>query len=186
MNEEQMIRRDRMRFKKNKLSANLTLLAIVLDVLYFVNIYQNDAGSYYHNWIIGVSVVYNLIFMLAAFLSEEGVKNYKELYSIPLVILGVIQIVRIFILPWQAHSYINVDAGFPEPPVHLPGHPAHRLGGVPGGCGCDQLYQVQRAGSPHEDAGRAFRRERRSGRQERVRRGQDGRTEFTAYRQDIR
>lgn len=117
MNEEQMIRRDRMRFKKNKLSANLTLLAIVLDVLYFVNIYQNDAGSYYHNWIIGVSVVYNLIFMLAAFLSEEGVKNYKKLYSIPLVILGAIQIVRIFILPWQAHSYINVDAGFPEPPM---------------------------------------------------------------------
>lgn len=117
MNEEQMIRRDRMRFKKNKMSANLTLLAIVLDVLYFVNIYQNDAGSYYHNWMIGVSVVYNLVFMLAAFLSEEGVKNYKKAYSIPLVILGVIQVVRIFILPWQAHSYINVEAGFPEPPM---------------------------------------------------------------------
>lgn len=117
MNEEQMIRRDRMRFKKNKLSANLTLLAIVLDVLYFVNIYQNDAGSYYHNWLIGVSIVYNLVFMLAAFLSEEGVKNYKKAYSIPLVILGVIQVARVFILPWQAHSYINVEAGFPEPPM---------------------------------------------------------------------
>ncbi len=117
MNEEQMIRRDRMRFKKNKLSANLTLLAIVLDVLYFVNIYQNDAGSYYHNWLIGVSIVYNLVFMLAAFLSEEGVKNYKKAYSIPLVILGLIQIARVFILPWQAHSYVNVEAGFPEPPM---------------------------------------------------------------------
>lgn len=117
MNEEQIIRRDRMRFKKNKLSANLTLLAIVLDVLYFVNIYQNDAGSYYHNWVIGVSVVYNLVFMLAAFLAEEGVKNYKRPYSISLVILGVFQIARIFILPWNAHSYINPEAGFPEPPM---------------------------------------------------------------------
>lgn len=115
MNEEQMIRRDRMRFKKNKLSANLTLLAIVLDVLYFVNIYQNDAGSYYHTWLIGVSIVYNLIFMLAAFLSEEGAKNYKVTYSIPLALLGVLQIVRIFILPWQAHTYTGVD--FLEPPM---------------------------------------------------------------------
>ncbi len=117
MNEEQMIRRDRMRFKKNKLSANLTLLAILLDVLYFVNIYQNDAGSYYHSFLIGISIVYNLVFMLAAFLSEEGVKNYKKAYSIPLIILGIGQIVRIFILPMQAHSYVNVEAGFPEPPM---------------------------------------------------------------------
>lgn len=106
MNEEQMIRRDRMRFKKNKVSANLTLLAILLDVLYFVNIYQNDAGHYYHTYMIGVSIIYNLIFMLAAFLSEEGVKNYKRNYSYPLLILGAIQIVRIFILPMDAHSTV--------------------------------------------------------------------------------
>ena len=117
MNEERTIRRDRMRFKKNKLSANLTLLAILLNVLYFVNIYQNDAGSYYHNYMIGISVVYNLIFMLVAFLSEESVKNYVKKYSIPLLILGVIQIVRIFILPLAAHTYINPEAGFAEPPM---------------------------------------------------------------------
>ena len=104
MNEEQMIRRDRMRFKNNKMSANLTLLAILLDVLYFVNIYQNDAENYYYTWMIGVSVIYNLVFMLAAFLAEEGVKNYKKAYTYPLILLGVIQIVRIFILPTKAHT----------------------------------------------------------------------------------
>ena len=109
MNEEQMIRRDRMRFKNNKMSANLTLLAILCDVLYFVKIYQNDAGRYYHTYIIGISIVYNLIFMLSAFLSEEGVKHYKKNYSIPLVLLGVIQIVRIFILPMAAHSAVLDD-----------------------------------------------------------------------------
>ena len=112
MNEEQMIRRDRMRFKNNKMSANLTLLAILLDVLYFVNIYQNDADTYYYQYMIGISIIYNLVFMLAAFLAEEGVKNYKKSYSIPLVILGVIQIVRIFILPMDAHTTI-LDNGAP-------------------------------------------------------------------------
>ena len=110
MNEEQMIRRDRMRFKNNKMSANLTLLAILLDVLYFVNIYQNDAGHYYHTYMIGISIIYNLVFMLAAFLAEEGVKNYKRNYSYPLILLGVIQIVRIFILPRAAHTTM-LDSG---------------------------------------------------------------------------
>ena len=110
MNEEQMIRRDRMRFKNNKLSANLTLLAILLDVLYFVNIYQNDADHYYHTWMIGVSIVYNLIFMLAAFLAEEGVKSYHKAYTYPLILVGAIQIARIFILPMDAHS-TTLDSG---------------------------------------------------------------------------
>lgn len=113
MTEEQMIRRDRMRYKNNKMSANLTLLAIVCDVLYFVNLYQQinvETGSYYNNYMIGISVIYNLIFMLSAFLSEEGVKNYKKNYSYPLIVLGVIQIVRIFILPTAAHA-ARIDNG---------------------------------------------------------------------------
>ncbi len=108
LTEDRIIRRDRMRFKKNKTSANLTLLAILLNVLYFVNLYQQDKGEnhYYHSMIIGISIVYNLIFMLAAFLAEEGVKNYKKNYSFPLIVLGVIQIGRIFILPMDAHSTV--------------------------------------------------------------------------------
>lgn len=117
MNEDKMIRRDRMRFRKNKLSANLALLAIVFDVLYFVSIYQSDKGNYYYTYMIGISVIYNLIFMLATFLSEEGVKNYKKNYSFVLVVLGVLQIVRIFILPMQAHTYVDPAMGFAEPPM---------------------------------------------------------------------
>lgn len=104
MNEDRSIKIDRMRYIKNSLSANLALAAIVFDVLYFVSIYQSNVGNYYYNYLIGISVVYNLIFMLAAFLSSEGVKNYKKNYSFLLLALGAIQIVRIFILPARAHS----------------------------------------------------------------------------------
>ena len=102
--EERAIRRDRMRFTKNSLSSTLTLIAILFDVFFFVSIYKSDVGSYYYNIIIGASILYNLIFMLAAFLASEGVKNYKESYCYLLIVLGVIQIVRIFILPAQAHA----------------------------------------------------------------------------------
>ena len=81
MNDENMIKRDRMRFIKNSQSANLCYLAILLNVFYFVSIYKSDVGSYYYNILIGVSIVYNLIFMLAVFLSSEEVKNYNIKYS---------------------------------------------------------------------------------------------------------
>ncbi len=110
-NEDKQIRYDRMRYTKDTLSSGLVLLAIILDVLYFVSIYETDIGSYYYNWTIGASVVYNLIFLLGAFLSSEGVKNRQNGYMIPLVVLGAMQIARIFYLPAKAAASFVEIAG---------------------------------------------------------------------------
>ena len=83
-------------------------MPIVFDVLYFLNIYKSDVnrsvGDFYYQIRIGGSIILNLLFMLAAFLSSEGIKNYKKSYGYVLAVLGIIQIVRIFILPMQAHA----------------------------------------------------------------------------------
>jgi hypothetical protein len=102
--EERNVKRDRMRFTKDTLSANLVLVAIVLDALYFVSIYNSDVGNYYYTWQIGASVIYNLLFMLIAFLCSEGVKSRRTGYTGLLLGIGVMQIVRIFYLPAQAHG----------------------------------------------------------------------------------
>ena len=104
--EERTIRLDRMRFTKNKTSANLALLAIAFNVCFFISIYETDAGSYYYNILIGASILYNLIFMLAAFLASEGVKNYKSGYAWLMAALGLGQIARIFIYPVRAHAAV--------------------------------------------------------------------------------
>lgn len=101
---ELFIKRDRMRYTKDKFSSNLVLLAIVFDVLYFVSIYQTDVGSYYYNWVIGASVIYNLLFLLTAFLASQGVKSRKPNYCLTLLVVGVMQIVRVFYLPARAHA----------------------------------------------------------------------------------
>lgn len=93
---------DRMRYTKDKLSANLILVAIVLDCLYFVSIYQSDVGSYYYTWAIGASVVYNLLFLLAAFLASESVKSRKSGYTGMLLFIGIMQFVRMAYLPAKA------------------------------------------------------------------------------------
>ena len=107
--EDRTIQRDRMRFIKNSLSSNLAILGILFNVFYFVSIYKSDVDTYYYSYIIGISIVYNLVFMLAVFLSSEGVKNYKKNYSYLLVVIGAVQIVRIFIIPMQAHSAATVS-----------------------------------------------------------------------------
>ena len=94
---------DRMRYVKNTASSRLCYLAILLNVFYFVSIYKSDVGSWYYQILIGASIVYNLLFMLMAFLASEGVKNYQASYSKLLYGLGAGQIARIFILPLQAH-----------------------------------------------------------------------------------
>ena len=109
--EERSVQTDRMRFTQDTLSANLVLVAIVMDALYFVSIYQSNVSTWYYNWVMGASFIFNLLFLLMAFLASEGVKSRKTGFTIPLIVLGVLQVVRIFYLPALAHSSTVVMAG---------------------------------------------------------------------------
>lgn len=105
------IRLDRMRFVKNTVSSRLCYLAILFNVLYFISIYKSDVASWYYQILVGGSIVYNLLFMLMTFLASEGVKNYQKNYSALLIALGIGQIVRVFILPMQAHQAVVKVSG---------------------------------------------------------------------------
>ncbi len=104
MNDDKQVRLDRMRYTKNTLASGLALLSILFDVIFFISIYESNVGSWYYNILMGASILYNLIFLLAAFLSSEGIKNYKIGYSYLMIALGIGQIIRIFIYPVRAHS----------------------------------------------------------------------------------
>ena len=105
------IKKDRLRYTKNKLSANLAYLGILFDVLYYVSIYSSDVNNYYYTITIGLSVLYNLVFLLCAFLSSEGVKNYKLGYSWFIMGVGAMQFVRILGIPRMAHSALTIVNG---------------------------------------------------------------------------
>lgn len=109
--EDKITALDRMNYTKDKLSANLILLAIVLDALYFVRLYQFDRASYFYNWEIGASVIYNLLFLLIAFLCSESVKNRQSGYTVPMVLLGVMQFVRITQIPMKARVATITEGG---------------------------------------------------------------------------
>lgn len=113
---DNVIKLDRMRYTKDKLSANLILLAIALDALYFVRLYQQDVSTYYYNWQIGASVIYNLVFLLIAFLCSESVKSRKTNMNIVLIIIGIMQFVRLTQIPAKL-SVDTVSIGDVATPV---------------------------------------------------------------------
>lgn len=100
------IKKDRLRYTKNTLSANLAYIAILFNVFYFVTIYSEDVGNFYYSMTIGCSVIANLLFLLATFLSSEGVKSYKLGYSVAFIPLGIFQILRVFGIPTNAHNTV--------------------------------------------------------------------------------
>lgn len=108
---DRFIQTDRMRYIKNVASSRLCYLAILTDVLYFVSIYGSNRGSWYYQWLMGVSIIYNLLFMLISFLASEGVKTYQERYSYLLYGLGAAQWARILILPLMASRAVIKISG---------------------------------------------------------------------------
>lgn len=107
-----VIQNDIMRYKKNKLAANLALLGLVFGCLYFVVLYaQVKNKNYYYTWAIAVDVIYNLVFLLITFLCSEQVKNYeRKLFWLQLVV-SVLQIARIFWLPLGGLTNQAISSG---------------------------------------------------------------------------
>ncbi|MDE7076377.1 MAG: hypothetical protein K2O62_03550 [Clostridia bacterium] len=98
---QEIISSDIMRYKTNKLPASLALLGIVFNCLYFCLLY-GFKESFFSQWKIGFSVILTLVFLLVTFLCSEGIKSYKKNYSIVLLILAVVQVIRMFGLPLEA------------------------------------------------------------------------------------
>lgn len=101
---QEIIHNDLKRYKNNKLAASLALLAIIFNCLYFCLLYS-FRDKYFGTWRLGVSVVLTLLVLLITFLSSEGIKNYNKKFAILLTALAVIQIIRMFGLPFEALKF---------------------------------------------------------------------------------
>ena len=105
------VKYDRMMYVKDSVPSLFAICAIVLNVFYFVTIYQINK-EYFYNFNIGLSVIMNLLFMLFTFLCSEEVKNYHSKYGFVMIGLAVLEIVRIFFFPMQAHASMIAEGEF--------------------------------------------------------------------------
>lgn len=105
---EQIIQTDVMRYKRNKTAANFALLSLVFECLYFMVFYSVNVTAF-NTITIGISVVVNLCFLLVTMLAEEEIRAYNWKYSITLLALAVVQIIRIFYYPIKVLNTTTTD-----------------------------------------------------------------------------
>lgn len=88
---------DRMRYQSDSAAFWLCILGICFNIAYFIGIYSNrlltpDAS-------VGLDVLYNIVFMLIAFLTSEKTKAYARPWAFAAAGLGAAQVLRIEWLP---------------------------------------------------------------------------------------
>ncbi len=100
-----------MRYRNDSLSFYMNILAIAFNVVFLIAIMANLSIT--ANWIIGVDVLVNILFMLFAFLTAEKVKAYLPKWCYLSIVLAVVQVVRTFtiVLPFNAKGEL-VGAAF--------------------------------------------------------------------------
>ncbi len=102
-----IVRDDIMRYKKNKLGQWLCYGGLAFGCLYIMLLYAYNNSTFY-TVLMGASVLYTLVLLLASFLCAEGVKVYNKRYCIVLLILAVVEFARIFIYPniaWRDQAF---------------------------------------------------------------------------------
>lgn len=112
-NNEFAIKTDIMRYKPNQLSFLFCVLAIVLNVAMFLIIYQETNCK--SNYLLGIDLVINVVFMLAVFLLLEKSKAYNLKAGYVALVMGLIEIGRIFFIPLYYHNkhleYLKTEEG---------------------------------------------------------------------------
>jgi hypothetical protein len=88
---------ERMRYKTDTLASGLCILSIVFDVWYFVTLYSSTTVVP-DRWM-GVDILINILFMLAAFLASEEAKVYAGKWAFVMFGLAAAQLARAFWLP---------------------------------------------------------------------------------------
>lgn len=88
---------ERMQYQPDKLSSLLCVLSIVVNAICFVSIYANSAVA--PDVTIGADILINIVFMMLAFLSSEKLKAYSKKWNIYVVLVGAVQVLRIFWVP---------------------------------------------------------------------------------------
>ena len=104
-----------MRYHKNSFSYILCLLAIVFNICYFAFALEPIMEGLPVNigMTIALDVVINIVFMLFTFLGGEKIKTYDIKWNFIVFVMGIAEILRIFIVPNLEYVLVNSEEFVP-------------------------------------------------------------------------
>lgn len=86
---------EKMKYRNDSLAYLFILLGLVANVVYFIIFYEVN-NQFLYTLKIGISIIYNLLFLLGVFLAAENIKKYNRKYAFFTLFVGLMQFVRIF------------------------------------------------------------------------------------------
>ncbi len=91
------MRAELMRYRNDSLSYGLALLGLALNACYLMFLYSAPGVKLTDDYgvIVGIDTIFNIIYLLIAFLVAEKVKTYTLNWCWPSLVLGIMQIPRI-------------------------------------------------------------------------------------------
>ena len=84
---------EKKKYKNDTFAYLFVLLGIVFNCFAFIKLYEENA-QFFYDYRMAFSVLYNLVFMLAVFLTAENVKKYHRSYAIAAIVIGALQFLR--------------------------------------------------------------------------------------------
>ena len=99
---------EKKKYKNDTFAYIFVLLGIVFNCFAFIKLYEQNS-QFFYDYRMAFSVLFNLIFMLAVFLTAENVKKYHRSYAIVAVVIGVLQFVRIFAYVKDAYDAVVIS-----------------------------------------------------------------------------
>ncbi len=100
-----------MRYRNDKIPFYMNILAIVFNAVYMILLLSNRMvkANYDKAWepggyLVGIDILYNIVFMLMCFLAAEKTKAYLPKWFILPGVLAVTQTIRIIFSTLQFHT----------------------------------------------------------------------------------
>lgn len=95
---EKMVKRHMLRYQNNKISYLLSMLGLAVGVAAFCTVYGFIVEV---TFLTGIDILLNILIMLFIFMAAENMKTYRDKWSYVAIGLGILQVIRFFIYPFQ-------------------------------------------------------------------------------------
>lgn len=103
----QGIQIEMLRYRGNKVSQSMTLIALCFVVAAFCTYYGYTYKATSPTWGIGVDIVFSILLVLFSFLAMQETKAYSKIWGYIEIGIGIAALVRTFIYPLSIFNEIN-------------------------------------------------------------------------------
>lgn len=96
-----------LRYRNNKVSQSMTLVAMCCVIAAFCTYYGYTYKATTPTWGIGIDIIFSILLVLFSFLAMQETKSYSKVWGYIEIGIGIAALIRTFIYPLSIFNEIN-------------------------------------------------------------------------------